>query len=247
MKKILFLSVLVIFCLESGFAQTVEKEDGSYVSVDGASYDFIFSWDKKKNKKSNKTIHWEALGFAFSGLDGLNSFEGVELKKSMSYSVRLGLGGMYHTFGEHWGMGLGLGFDWTRYHFIGNVSLRDINGIADFEFDPEGRQYKDSKALIYYLTLPLTLEYQTEKFYVNGSVEGLLKLYSKSKIEVRTADGIRKENLGGFNFFPLTARFVLRTGFSKFGVFGYYQPFPLFQKGKGPELYPFGVGISLNF
>jgi hypothetical protein len=151
---------------------------------------------------------------------------------------------------HHWLLASGLGVDWSRYHFNGNKCLRDIDGIAQFVPDEQGRDFKDSKVLLYYAKVPLLFEYQIKRrcttFYVNGGVETLLKLYSKSQVEVRANDGIHKIDLKGFNIFPVSARFLLQAGINNVNVFGYYQPVPIFQKGKGPELNPFGAGIMFS-
>jgi hypothetical protein len=145
-----------------------------------------------------------------------------------------------------------LGFDWSRYHFKENVGLQDFNGTSRFLPDSEGRSYRDSKLLVYYATIPLILEYQkkVEKhktFFINGGVEGLINLYSKSQVEARTSrNGIEKIAYKDLNILPVNFRLVLRTGFDDFGIFGYYQPYSMFQKGKGPELSSFGIGIALH-
>lgn len=152
----------------------------------------------------------------------------------------------------HWLFVTGLGFDWSRYHFKGNIGLRDdSDGISRFLPDSEGRSYRDSKLLVYYATVPLLLEYQKKfgrhkTFFINGGIEGLINLYSKSQVEARTPEGIRKMPYKDLNILPVNFQLVLRAGFDDFDIFGYYQPYSMFQTGKGPELRSFGIGIALN-
>jgi hypothetical protein len=145
----------------------------------------------------------------------------------------------------------GFGFDWTRFHFKGNTGLRDTHdGISRFIPDLEGRNYRDSKLLVYYATLPLILEYQKKiganrTFFISGGMEGLLKLYSKSQMEARTPHGIEKMVYKDLNLLPLNYRLVLRIGFNHFGLLGYYQPSSMFQKGLGPDIRSMGIGIAI--
>jgi hypothetical protein len=36
-------------------------------------------------------------------------------------------------------------------------------------------------------------------------------------------------------------------GYGNFGIYADYHMKPLFKENEGPELYPFSVGVSLNF
>jgi hypothetical protein len=222
----------------------VESESQSTVIFNGSPYDFIFSW-KKKAKKS----HWTGFGVAFSNLTGLGD---VALDLSRSYSIVLNVGDYIIPFSQHWLMATGFGFDWNRYHFRGNNSLQVVDGRTNFYPDEEGRDYRNSKFRICYATIPLFLEYQTkfnrgQQFFVYGGVEGLVRLGSKSQAEIETPTGNVKEVYKSLNLLPLNFRFIGRLGFEHFSVFGYYQPFSMFEKGRGPEIHPYGIGLMLNF
>jgi hypothetical protein len=223
--------------------ETETEEEKSSVSIDGASYGFIFDWEKDKPKA--RESHWTGMGFAFSEMDKLP--KGVDLKLDRSYSVILNLIDYNVPLSHHWLVGSGLGFDFSRYHFDRNIALQAIDGITQFVADPEGRSYRDSKFIINRATIPLLLEYQTKSFFVYGGVEGLVKLYSKSQAQIRTPDGIQKTNIEDLNLLPLNYRFIARIGFDKFSVFGYYQPHSIFEKSKGPNIDMHGLGMMLNF
>jgi hypothetical protein len=241
MKKVLFL-ICILSLTASVFAQEEEK---SNILLDGSNYNFIFSWKKKPTES-----HWTGLTFAFSNLNGLDK-ENVNLKLDKSYSINLNVMDYNIPLHYHWLFFSGLGFDWSRYHFKGNVGLQDSDGISRFLPDREGRSYRDSKLLVYYATIPLLIEYQkkigrNKTFFINGGVEGLINLYSKSQVEAKTQDGIKKLSYKDLNILPVNFRLVLQAGFDDFGIFGYYQPYSMFPKGKGPELRSFGIGIALH-
>ena len=249
MKKILLLICLLSFTTVV-FAQEVKSdtlEEKSNITFDGSPYNFAFSWKKKPTQS-----HWTGLGFAFSNLNGLDK-ENVNLILNRSYSITLNAMDYNVPLHYHWLFVTGLGFDWSRYHFGGNVSLqRGSDGIARFIPDSEGRSFRSNKLLAYYATIPLLLEYQKKignrrTFFINGGLEGLVNLYSKSEVEIRTSqDGIKKVSYRDLNILPVNFRLVLRTGFDDFSIFGYYQPYSMFQAGKGPELRSIGIGIALN-
>jgi hypothetical protein len=222
-----------------------EPEPRSSVFLDGSlNTDMVFFWKKKASRE-----HFSAIRFAFVNLDGL---QGADLKQSKSYTISIMPFVTKHAFDNHWIFVSGAQLEWTRYHFGGNIGLQGKSDITHFEPAPEGVSYKDSKLLAYYASIPLILEYQTKvskgnTFFINGGVEGMIKYYSKSQVNVRTSDGIVEKSLGhDLNFSPVNARLVLQIGLNSIGVYGYYQPFSLFEKGKGPDVKSFGIGISFN-
>ncbi|MDR2056846.1 MAG: PorT family protein [Dysgonamonadaceae bacterium] len=228
-----------------------ETEEKSSVFFDGSSYNFIFQW-KKPDKSRPISSHWTGIGFAFSKLENLGKTNPVpNLNLSRSYSIVLNLIDYNIPLSGHWVFVSGLGFDWSRYHFKGNIGLQEIDGISQFVKDP-AREYESNKLLVYYATIPLLLEYQTtvghnKHFFIYGGVEGLIKCYSKSQLDIRTSHGIEKANYHNLNLLPISARITCHAGFDDFSIFGYYQPFSLFEKNKGPEIYACGLGLMLNF
>jgi hypothetical protein len=228
-----------------------ETEEKSSVFFDGSSYNFIFQWEKS-NKSHPISSHWTGIGFAFSKLENLGKTNPApNLNLSRSYSIILNLVDYNIPLSGHWVFVSGLGFDWSRYHFKGNIGLQEVDGISQFVKDPQW-EYESNKLLIYYATIPLLLEYQTiigrhKLFFIYGGIEALIKCYSKSQLDKQTTHGIEKANHHNLNLLPLNARIICRIGFEDFSIFGYYQPFPLFEKDKGPEIYTCGLGLMLNF
>jgi len=244
---------LTAFLLTSASVFANGRDNDSSVDIDGVSYDFGFSWKKQSKKARGRAgdVHWAGLGLAFMGLDGLDNYN-ITPNRGRSYCVNLNLVDASLPLSRHFVLGSGLGFDFARYHFNGNVSLQDVEGSAQFIDDPQGRSYKDSKALLTYMKSPFLIEYQTRanrlgaRFFANVGVELMLKIWSKSEIIVKSTDGLKRINYGGYNAFPATARFVGRIGFTGFNIFGYYQPMSLFAGTKGVELYPWGIGFSFG-
>lgn len=251
MKKTFLLLAFVALSSMPVLAQETENPQNSSksaVTYDGSLYDFAFSWKKKSKKAQHQ--HWTGLWFAFVDLDGLKD---AELKASQSYSIAFVPISYVLPLDHHWLFISGIGLDWTRYHFKGDIGLQGKSAITHFEPAPEGEHYKSSKLLTYYFTIPLVLEYQIKlahrsTFHIAGGFEGLIKYYSKSQVDLRTPDGIQKTSLGrDLNLLPLNGRFVAQAGINDIAVFGYYQPFSMFKKAKGPDVKSLGFGLRYHF
>ena len=53
---------------------------------------------------------------------------------------------------------------------------------------------------------------------------------------------IRKDN---YNMSPFAAKALVNLGYKSWTFFAEYSLTPLFQSGKGPELYPFNAGLRV--
>ncbi len=223
------------------------EKSKSSVTYNGSAYNVLFSWKKKANDP-----HWASIGMAFADFDGMTDTNG-ELRTSTSYSFILNPIEYSIPLDHHWLLVSGLGIDWTRYHFKGNIGLEEVNGITQFVPAPAGTTYKSSKLLTYYLTVPLLLEYQTKiakerSIFFSGGFVGYIRCYSKSQVDMNVEGGIQKINKGrDLNILPVNGRFMLQAGISKVNFFGYYSPFSLFEKDKGPDIKPVGIGVMLDF
>lgn len=228
----------------------VDTTEDSYSSVtrDGASYGFLFSWDKKRSLDP----HWTGLGFAFSSLNGLP--DNVNLKRGMSYTISLNLADYSIPFSNHFLFVSGFGLDFTRYHFDGNIGLEKVGGVAQFVPSPEGINYKSSKLVAYYVTIPALIEYQTNvrrrnEFYVSGGLVCYLKYYSKSQVDyVENGNTLKISKGHDMNLLPVNAGFLLQIGFARgFTLFSTYSPISIFEDKKGPDVKPLSLGLRLNF
>jgi hypothetical protein len=74
--------------------------------------------------------------------------------------------------------------------------------------------------------------------------EYLILSRTKQKLEQNNFD-FTKERKDSYNLSPFAAKAHVNIGYRGFTAFGEYSLTPMFQKGKGPELYPFTVGVRL--
>ena len=232
----------------------VEEEDGD-TSIELKDGD-----DEEKPKLKKFKGHWS--GFEL----GLNNF--VDDKFNMSrtpetqfmdlntgrswnvnlnfYQVSLGL------IGNRFGLVSGLGIDFNNYQFDGNNSIEDVNGITVSKEFPDVTLTK-SKLTTTFLNVPLLLEVQiggakrSKRIHLAGGVIGGLKLGSHTKIVYREDGKKKKEkDQDDFNINPLRYGITARLGYRNIELYGNYYPTSFFEKDKGPELYPYCIGLSFG-
>jgi hypothetical protein len=148
----------------------------------------------------------------------------------------------------------GLGFEFINYNFDGQNSIRkdEVTGeIVEYVPDYAGNITK-SKMNISYMTAPLLLEFQIpaprKRIYISGGVIGGLKLWSNTKMKYTVSGEKSKDKAkGDYNLSPLRWGVTARVGYRALGFYANYYFTPLFKDGKGPELYPFTVGLAFAF
>lgn len=190
-------------------------EPESKVMYDGSSYNFIFSWKKKKRLSP----HWTGIGIGFMNYDDIPD---GRLKMSTSHNFTVNLVDFHKQIrNSNWMVVSGIGSEWSRYHFDDNSALTKRDGITVFEPAPEGVHYKATQLIAYYVTIPLLLEYQTSSFYISGGVVGFLKYYSKSQMKFKDDKGTHKVSMGqDLNIRPIDMRLRLQVGINDVSVYG---------------------------
>jgi hypothetical protein len=172
------------------------------------------------------------------------------------------------------GFTTGLGFQISNYYFTDNyILIPDSNALTAYKVqDAQSNpvSLKVNKLVVSYLTLPLFFEFQTNpyrkmsSFHVTlGAVAGLrIGSYTKQAYEDRNqsyylideqGNRIATYNVehhsvndrGAYHLSPFKVDAAFRVGWSHLNLFGTYSLTQMFQKDKGPELYPFTVGITL--
>jgi hypothetical protein len=251
MRTKTLLPCLVLFTTSFIYAQNEDQPIApkSSATYDGSPYNIMFAWKKKAKEKANNP-HWTGMGIALANFDGMSKVD-ANLSISTSYSFIINPIDYCISLSSHCILVSGMGLDFTRYHFKGNVGLTEVNEITKFVKSTD-ETLKSSKLITYYITIPLLLEYQSRlpnrRFYVSGGIVGYVKYYSKSQIDVNVIGGIEARNLGrDLNILPVNGRLMLQAGISDIRFYAYYSPFSLFEKGKGPDLKPIGIGIILDF
>ncbi len=235
----------------------VEDEDGN-TSVNIKESDGE-NGEEPKGKKFKG--HWSGLEL------GLNNFldndfsmsrtsenQFMDLNTGRSWNVNLNFQQVsLGIIGNRFGLVSGLGIEFNNYQFDGNNSIMEEAGVIVSKEFPTISLTK-SKLTATYLNVPLLLELQiggekrSKRVYISGGIIGSLKLGSHTKV-VYLEDGKKKreKDQDDYNINPLRYGLTARIGYKNLEVYSYYYPTPFFEKNKGPELYPFSVGLSVGF
>ena len=156
-------------------------------------------------------------------------------------------------FTQRFGIVSGVGLTFNGYRFNGNNSItRGENGVIVPVYPAQGIVYKKSKLNTGYVNIPVMLQVQIptsnnrKMVNIGGGAVGAVKLWSKTKT-VWNDGGKRKEKENNdFSLNVLRWGPTARVGYGNIQIYGTAYQTPMFQKGKGPELYPYEVGIVLN-
>lgn len=241
----------------------VETDDGASIDIidlDDMEEEFDVTFRKKFRG------HW--AGFEL-GLNNFltedfslnypdeNSFMELNTGKSWAFNINF----LQYSLGfgtDKVGLVTGLGFELNNYRFDNSLSIIKQNGVivadSSYLFDPDVANIDKSKFNTAYLTLPLLLEFQIpagrkhHRIHLSAGVIGGVKLWSTTKVVYKTIDGDKEKNKEKGNDYylsPLRYGLTARIGYRAINVFANYNVTPLFEKDKGPELYPFTIGLVL--
>jgi hypothetical protein len=154
----------------------------------------------------------------------------------------------------------GLGLEWNNYRFAQNVSLARAENYPDvntqtpvFGYHDSSRNYIKSKLATSSLNVPLLLNVCSKKtsaddkqFNLSVGVIGSLRYNHRTKAVFKDGQSRTKEvDKSDFGINPFALQGTVRMKYGWFNLFANYSLTPLFLESKGPELYPFSVGLAL--
>lgn len=110
---------------------------------------------------------------------------------------------------------------------------------------------RKNKLTVSYATVPVLLTFNTcenlkKSFHITTGLLLSYKLGSHTK-KVYNKDGKKEKDktFDDFNIDPFRYDATIRIGYRDFTVFANYALSELFKRGKGPELHPWTIGVSL--
>lgn len=216
---------------------------------------------KDKNKPYNHKFkgHWAGFELAFNGYVNKDfgsalpaQYEFLTLNDVKSVGVNLNIFELNgNIINNRFGVVSGVGLQWNNYRFDDNVVLLPDSGVIYGYKNTNITSYIKSKLVESWVRVPLFLEYQTAKrkgkqFHIAaGGVFGY-KLGSHSK-QVHFEGGERTKDKVYSDFYlnPIKLDAEVRIGWGPINLFASYAITPLFKDNKGPELYPYMIGITL--
>lgn len=216
--------------------------------------------DIKKVKKTKFDGHWGGLQIGINGyLNSANELalpagsEYLEPKYQRSYQFNLNIWEQnINLIDNHFGLITGVGFQWNNYFFDNNVFLHNDSTLLYGTYgDNEDRTYEKSKLVVSYLSIPLMLEYQTNKysrldsFHATAGMIMGIRLNSHSKNIFNDNGKNKVKGREDYHLAPFRWDVHAGLGWGKVNLFANYSLETLFMKDQGPELYPFTIGITL--
>jgi len=238
----------------------VDSKDKTIIEIPekGKKSDDIIEYKEVKKFKG----HWSGFELGINGFMDKNqsmtqtgNIAWMDLKQARSWNTNINFTQYSIGFGtDKAGLVTGLGLEFNDYHFSNPITLKVENGVtvADSSYIQAGYRVEKTKITMSHLTLPLLLEFQLpmgdkrkDRIYISAGVIGGVRLGSHTKVVYDDGSRHKNKNRNDFNIATLRYGFTARMGYMGIRLFANYYPVQLFEKGKGPVLYPFSVGLVL--
>lgn len=250
---------------KSGKDSTVYKWKGKKIIIIDKGDDGETHLDtvKTKHQYTNEDFnHWAGFSMGVNGYAGANG--STMMPKATNY-MELDYGHsfnfQFNLFERHLNLVknnlklvTGFGFDYHSYALNKKTNLNpNTDSLSNFGMidTTNNYSYKKNKFRNTYIQVPLLLEFNTsnnphKSFHMAFGVIGQYLISSRTKqvLEQNNFE-FTKTKKDSYNLSPFSAKAHLNVGYRSFTAFAEYNLTPMFKKDKGPELYPFTVGIRL--
>ncbi|MDR2858915.1 MAG: hypothetical protein LBV64_00775 [Mediterranea sp.] len=143
----------------------------------------------------------------------------------------------------------GLGIGYTSFRLDGNYAFRKLNNVTVILPPNEETSYSQSRLRYCYFRLPAVLEWQKYSKHNNRpifvSLGGEAEIRWNMKSKVKYEGDKREKTLGrNLNVNPIGVNLLAQIGCGSLGFYTRYSVIDIFEKDKGPTLYPFSVGMA---
>lgn len=220
--------------------------------------DWEYFWDDNGRFKGS----WSGFSMGLSNFtdqdfsisrSGTDEFMDLNTGKSWNMNINFAQYSL-NLINNKFGLVTGLGLEFNFYRFDSDNSIqKDADGVIINQDLPATWNVEKSKFTTTYATLPILFELHSSSSQHKGivfaaGVVGGAKLGSNTKV-VYKEDGDKKKDRvrNDYSLNPFRYGVTARLGVGDWLVYGTYYLTPLFEDGKGPELYPFSVGLALSF
>lgn len=218
-------------------------------------------WDVEYRRKERFKGHYSGFEMGVNGfVDKTHSMNlpqelaWLDLKQARSWNININFMQQSIGFGtDKAGLVTGMGLEFNNFHFSNPIGLKVENGIttADSTYIKGNMKVEKTKLSTTHLAIPLLLELQIpagergHRIYLSGGVIGGLRIGTHTKVLYQN-NGDKKDKVrDDFNIATFRYGFTARLGYRAIRLYANYYPVQFFEKGKGPELYPFSVGLVL--
>lgn len=243
---------------------SVEVHEGSPTKIKIVGNEIVLDEDGniqfKRKKESRFDGHWGGVDLGINGYVNSNNefdmptgYEFMDLRMAKSINVKINFYEQnFNLISNKLGFTTGLGLEWINYRFGNDVVFKKEGDDVIDNHMQDPNNYTKSKLVVNYLNLPLMLEYQTNRrsksnsFHIGVGIQTGLRIGSHTK-RVYQEDNRKKKDKspGDYHINPFKYDAMVRIGWEKLNLHANYSLNSLFKKNRGPELYPFSVGITL--
>ena len=215
---------------------------------------------KSDDEEDEKFKHWRGFSMGVNGYmgstGGINipdkyDYMDLDYRRSLNFQFNI-IERQINIVDNNFKLITGFGFDYHTYELANKTTLNADSSFTWGTIDSTNvYSYKKNKLRNTYIQVPLLLEFNTSNdpqktFHIAFGVIGEFLISSRTKqVLMEGKDkttNVRKDN---YNMSPFAAKAHVNLGYRSWTFFAEYNLTPLFQSGKGPELYPFTGGIRL--
>lgn len=229
-----------------------DEEDGDVtINIYGDNKSFtrfrVYAWDG---------VEWGVNGFMQNYSASLDDELGwLDLKQGRSWNFNINIWSFGVALGTpHVGLLTGIGLAFNNYHFSTRYTLGlDAHGHTVPDSSYLNESVYRNKLSTFGITMPLMFEFHIpvhrKTLFVACGVIGDVRLGGRTKVKYTSIDDEPKVRINNDDFnlntfrYHLTARVGYRYGY----VFANYSPVSIFERGKGPKLNTFAIGLGLAF
>lgn len=259
-------SQIIKIAADDSQSKTLGK-DSSSTSFNWGNKKIIISDDDHKldslhqvRERNQEFRHWNGFFMGVTGFTEPNQsfyidkpYNYMELDYTRSFNWQINLWQQnIHIVKNYFNLCTGLGFDFNRYQFANKVRLNPDSSFTWGNVDSTGTfSYKKNRLTSYYVTVPLLLDFNTsanphKAFHISVGVVGKYLLGARTKqIVVKNGDTFKQTRNDGYNLNPFQFNAYASIGYGNVTLYAQYGLNEMFQHNKGPELYPFSVGVRL--
>jgi len=248
---------IVIIEKDGTTAIEIPKGKEFYSEDDDDDRDSDFTYKKKPRFEG----HWVGFEWGFNGFMDPNhsinmkdDLKYLELRQGRSWNINLNILQYSLGFGtDKIGLVTGLGFEFNDYHFRNKTNIKVDNGVTVVDSFYIQNNYNVTKTNLStsHLTIPLLLEFQIptykdkHRIFFSTGVIGGVRLGTHTKVIYADNNEKKDKVKDDFNLSAFRYGLTARLGYRGLKLFANYYPTALFEKDKGPEIYPFSVGLIL--
>ncbi|KAB1063190.1 outer membrane beta-barrel protein [Salibacter halophilus] len=198
--------------------------------------EFGFTWASYTENELNTDVPDAIKGFEIDPATSINwSINPFEM------DVRI--------FKEYVKFSTGLGYTVKNFTLKNNYFVTKQNDSV-MAFEQQNQDYAKNRFRTGYLTVPLMLHFNTNEdpakaFRLGVGVLGGMRLFQTYRVKYFDDGQKVKTNYNrNWNTNQFTADLRGLIGYGPVNLFATYSAVPLFESGKGPEMYPITFGIS---